>query len=113
MIFNNFRIPEQFLTKYSCRDDFKLKRKKEGVFCKKCKHKDLSWLNGKSQWECKSCKFRTGLKSGSMMENSNLPIRICYLAIFFMTFTKKMHLSKGVTTDTKVYSLYCTGFVML
>ena len=80
---------EQFPTESSCRDDFKLQREKEGVFCKKCNHTAHYWLKGKSQWECKSCKFRTGLKSGSMMENSNLPVRTWYLAMLFMTFTKK------------------------
>ena len=80
---------EQFPTESSCRDDLKLQREKEGVFCKKCNHSSHYWLKAKSQWECKSCKFRTGLKSGSMMENSNLPVRTWYLAMLFMTFTKK------------------------
>jgi transposase-like protein len=80
---------EQFPTESSCRDDFKLQREKEGVFCKKCNHTIHYWLKGKSQWQCKSCNFRTGLKSGSMMENSNLPVRTWYLAMLFMTFTKK------------------------
>ena len=43
--------------------------------------------------ECKSCKFRVVSKSESMMGISNLPVRTCYLAILFMTFTKK----KGVS----------------
>jgi len=80
---------EQFPTESSCRADFKLQREKEGVFCKKCKSSDHYWLKGKYQWECKSCKFRTGLRSGSMMESSNLPVRTWYLAMLFMTFTKK------------------------
>lgn len=80
---------KQFPTESSCRNDFKLQREKEGVFCKKCNDSSHYWLKSKSQWECKSCKFRTGLKSGSMMANSNLPVRTWYLAMLFMTFTKK------------------------
>ena len=80
---------EQFPTESNCRDDFKLQREKAGVFYKKCNGSAHYWLKGKSKWECKSCKFCTGLKSGSMMENSNLPVRTWYLAMLFMNFTKK------------------------
>jgi hypothetical protein len=73
----------------TCRKDFRKKREKEGVVCKKCKHKLHYWLGSKEQWECKRCHFRTTLRSGSMMENSNLPLRTWYLAIAFMSFTKK------------------------
>ena len=81
---------EQFPTESSCRTDFKLQREKEGVFCKQFRSSTHYWSKGKSQWECKSCKFRTGLESGSMMENSNLPVRTWYVAILFMSFKKKV-----------------------
>jgi ISXO2 transposase-like protein len=80
---------EVFPDESSCRVDFKEKREKEGVICKKCKDTGHYWLSGKEQWQCKTCGFRTTLRSGTMMENSNLPIRTWYLAMLFMTFTKK------------------------
>lgn len=86
---NILRFFEEFPDEQSCRDHFKLKREKEGVFCKKCGGSKQYWLSGKSQWQCASCGFRTSFRSGTMMENSNLPIRIWYLAIAFMTFSKK------------------------
>ncbi len=86
---NILEFVEVFPTESSCRADFRIKREKEGVVCKRCTSQEHYWLNNKEQWECKSCHFRTTLKSGSMMANSKLPVRTWYLAMLFMTFTKK------------------------
>jgi len=80
---------DKFPDELSCKQDFKEKRENQGIICKKCHHTRHYWLKQKWLWQCKSCGFRTTLKSGSMMENSNLPIRTWYLAMLFMTFTKK------------------------
>jgi len=86
---NILEFVEYFPTEESCRLDFRQKREKEGVICKRCKSKTHYWLKSKEQWQCKSCKFRTTLRSGSMMANSNLPVRTWYLAMLFMSFSKK------------------------
>jgi transposase-like protein len=86
---NILEFVNTFPTESSCRLDFKEKREREGVICKKCKGEEHYWLASKEQWECKCCHFRTTLRSGSMMENSKLPVRTWYLAMLFMTFTKK------------------------
>jgi transposase-like protein len=80
---------DKFPDEASCRKDFKEKRELEGIICKTCKSKEHYWLPSKEQWECKNCHFRTTLRSGSMMKNSNLPVRTWYLAMIFMTFSKK------------------------
>lgn len=80
---------EEYPTEVSCRSDFRMKREQEGIICKKCKSKDHYFLNSKEQWQCKKCRFRTTLRSGSRMENSNLPVRTWYLAMAFMSFSKK------------------------
>lgn len=79
----------EFPDEQSCRDHFKLRREKEGVICKKCGCTKHYWLKGISQWQCSSCNFRTTLRSGTMMQGSKLPFRKWYLAIAFMTLTKK------------------------
>ena len=66
---------EEFPDEQSCKSDFKNNREKEGVFCKKCGCSDHYWLQNKWQWECKGCKFRTTLRSGTLMEASKLPFR--------------------------------------
>ena len=83
------RFFEEFPDEQSCRSHFKDQREKEGVICKKCSYDEHYWLKGKEQWQCKKCRFRTTLRSGSRMENSNLPVRTWYLAMAFMSFSKK------------------------
>lgn len=86
---NILRFIEDFPDEQSCKSDFKTNREKEGVFCKKCGSANHYWLQNKWQWECKRCKFRTTLRSGTLMESSKLPFRKWYLAMAFMSFSKK------------------------
>jgi ISXO2-like transposase domain len=80
---------QEFPDTQSCEEHFKLQREKEGVICKQCKGSTHFWLKGKKQWQCRSCSFRTTLRSGTMMENSKLSFHKWYIAMAFMSFTKK------------------------
>lgn len=103
---------DMFPDEQSCRDDFKVKREKEGVICKKCQNVDHYWLLSKEQWECKRCYFRTTLRSGSVMESSKLPVRTWYLAMMFMTFTKKGISAKELQRQLK-YKRYNTIWALM
>ena len=83
------KFVEQFPDEKSCRDHMRKAREKEGIVCKRCRGKKHYWLKAKWAWQCAKCDFRTSLRSGTVMENSNLPIRTWYLAMAFMSFTKK------------------------
>lgn len=86
---NIIKFIESFPDEESCRFHFKEVRQKQGIVCKKCGCKKHYWLKAKWQWQCSDCRFRTGLRSGTMMENYKLPIRKWYLAMAFMSFSKK------------------------
>lgn len=73
----------------SCEIHFKNQREKEGIVCEKCGCKNHNWLPNKWQWQCKTCNFRTTVRSGTVMENSNLKVRLWYLAMLFMSYSKK------------------------
>lgn len=79
----------KFTDEIACKEHFRDVRIKQGVICKKCGCISHYWLGSKWQFECKDCHFRTTLRSGTMMENSNLPFKVWYMTIFFMTLTKK------------------------
>jgi hypothetical protein len=64
-------------------------REREGVICKRCHSKGHWWLKAKWQWQCSNCDFRTTLRSGTVMECAKLPVRKWYMAMAFMSFTKK------------------------
>jgi hypothetical protein len=84
---------KKIFTKYStetkAKKAFKQFRDRQGVVCKKCKGKEHYWKADKWQYECKQCKFRTTLRSGTVMESSKLPYRYWMTAIGLMSATKK------------------------
>ena len=86
---NIIKFIESFPDENSCREHFRQIREQEGIVCKKCGCKKHYWLKAKWQWQCSECRFRTTLRSGTMMENYKLPIRKWYLAMAFMSFSKK------------------------
>ena len=86
---NIFNFTAHFGTEEDCRKHFKEQRDKEGVCCKRCKGKEHYWLPSKWSYQCKSCSFRTSLRSGTVMENSNLPFLVWYKTMFLMSCTKK------------------------
>lgn len=86
---NILRFMEEFPTEDACKEHFKEQREKNGIRCKKCGCKRQYWLKAKWQWQCSKCDFRTTLRSGTVMQSSKLPIQKWYLAILFMSSTKK------------------------
>lgn len=86
---NILKFEQRFPDEESCILFFKAKREQEGVICKKCMNKEHYWLHSKNMFQCKNCEFRTSLKSGTVMENSNLTLRQWLLAMTFISATKQ------------------------
>ena len=63
---------------------FKAYRLQEGIVCKKCGSTQHYWLSPKKQFQCKQCRFRTTLQSGTVLEGSKLPISYFFIAIHLM-----------------------------
>jgi hypothetical protein len=80
---------EHFSDEQSCRNYFKQVRIKAGIICKKCDSTKHYWLENRGVFECSKCRFRTTLKSGTVMENSRLPFKTWFFIFFLMTNTKK------------------------
>ena len=61
----------------------------QGFVVKNCGSHEHYWLNSKQMYQCKSCSFRTSLRSGTIMEASKLPFRYWFVAIWLMGCSKK------------------------
>ena len=83
------RFMEDFPDEESCKLHFKEQREHEEIKCKCCGCTTHYWLEGKWQWQCRECDFRTTLKSGTIMEGSKVKFHTWYQAMAFMTFSKK------------------------
>lgn len=79
----------QFPDEQSCKEHFRKQRENEGIKCKHCGCTKHYWLKSKYQWQCSECNFRTTLRSGTIMEHAKLPFHKWYLAMAFMSLTKK------------------------
>ncbi|MFT6946144.1 MAG: hypothetical protein ACJARP_000555 [Vicingaceae bacterium] len=80
----------------SCKNKFKEYREEVGVVCAKCKGTSHYWKKDREQYECKSCKTRTTLKSGTVMHKSKLPYRYWFITMHLLTSTKKSFSAKEI-----------------
>jgi len=97
---NLSKLFKYFPDESTCKLIMKIIREGEGVICKKCDGEEYYWKNDKESFECKICGFRTSLRSGTIMENSNLPFRYWFFAIFLIETTDNdlpaLALQKGI-----------------
>ena len=80
---------EKFPDESSCIEGFKNKRLEMGIVCKKCQHTEHSFRKTDLKFQCKKCGSRLSLRSGTVMENSNLPFQYWMICIELMTLSKK------------------------
>jgi hypothetical protein len=93
---NIFTFTAHFDSEEACRNHFKEERDKIGVKCKRCGHTEHFWIKSRWSYECKACRSRTSLRSGTIMQGSNLSFLVWYKTIFLMTATKKGFSSKEI-----------------
>ena len=93
---NIFSFSAHFGTEESCRNHFKAERDKVGIVCSRCGQTEHYWIKSRWSYECKSCHHRTSLRSGTVMESSNLSFLVWYKTIFLLSATKKGFSSKEI-----------------
>lgn len=86
---NLIEFIERFPTEEICRAHYKEQRESQGIRCRKCGDEKHYWISVESRWRCKSCGGTQTLRSGTVMESSNLPVRDWYIAMHLLTSTKK------------------------
>ena len=92
---NIFSFGVEFSSEQDCRTHFKEERDKIGVVCK-CGNTTHYWIKSIWSYECKVCRSRISLRSGTIMQNSNLSFLVWYKTMFMMTATKKGFSSKEI-----------------
>lgn len=86
----------EFPDEQSCKNKFKEYRDQAGVVCAKCNGTQHYWKSDKEQYECKKCKTRTTLKSGTVLHKSKLPYRYWFITMHLLTSTKKSFSAKEI-----------------
>lgn len=93
---NLLNFTESFPSEESCKIKFKEYRDKQGVICSHCGGTEHYWKQDKWQYECKICKTRTTLRSGTIMHGSKLPFMYWFISIHLLTSTKKSFSAKEI-----------------
>ena len=93
---NIFSFTAHFDSEESCRNHFKAERDKIGINCRRCGHNKHYWIKSQWSYECKQCRSRTSLRSGTIMQSSNLPFLVWYKTMFLLSATKKGFSSKEI-----------------
>jgi hypothetical protein len=92
---NLFSFTANFGSEEACRLHFKVERDRLGVVCK-CGSQEHFWIKSRWSYECKKCRSRTSLRSGTIMQSSNLSFLVWYKTMFLLTATKKGFSSKEI-----------------
>jgi hypothetical protein len=87
---NILEFNKQFPDEQSCKDYLSQLRLSRGIICKECNSVTKHWyLKSVEKFKCSICGSRTTLKSGTLMEQSNLPLQVWFMTIHLMTSIKK------------------------
>ena len=78
-----------YATEQSCKAFFKLRKEKEGIQCTHCSSLVHYWIDKETRWKCKGCGKSMSLKTGTVMEHSNLGYKVWLWGIYLMSLTKK------------------------
>ncbi len=93
---NLFTFTAHFGDEQTCRLHFKEQRDQIGVLCHRCGHDQHYWIKSVWSYECKACRSRTSLRSGTIMQSSNLSFLVWYRTMFLMSTTKKGFSAKEI-----------------
>lgn len=86
---NFVKLVKKYSNEDACKKAFKVYREQQGIICCKCKSTDHYWQQSIEQYQCKECRFRTTLRSGTILESSKLPYHYWFIAIIMLAHSKK------------------------
>ena len=79
----------QYGTEESCKAFFKQRKEQAGITCVHCGSSAHYWIEKESRWKCKGCCKSMSLKTGTVMEHSNLGYKIWLWGLYLISVTKK------------------------
>jgi transposase-like protein len=83
----------EMLQKYStdekCREILTKLRWPEGVRCPRCKEDRVCWLDSRKQFECASCSYQFSVTTGTIFNDTHLPLEKWFAATYLLCEAKK------------------------
>jgi transposase-like protein len=82
-------LVQRFGSEEICRDYLLSIRWPEGVICPRCQSKSVSTISTRYQFDCNACRCRFSVTSGTIFDNTKLPLWKWFAATFLMVESKK------------------------
>ena len=97
-----FDMMEAFPDEQSCVDHLRSIRWKDGAFCPYCGSAKVYHFSDKRTHKCGECKQRFSIKVGTIFEDSKIPLRKWFMAVWLLTSHKKGIASTTLARDIEV-----------
>lgn len=88
--FRDFDIRTCFPDELACRTYLQTRLLTSSWCCPECNHPHGDWLARRARWECRNCRTQTGVRHGTVMAQSKLPLRIWFHAIDLVAHVRPM-----------------------
>jgi len=86
---NLVKLVEQFSNEEKAREHLTELRWPEGVRCPRCDAEKVSPIKDRPQYSCNACQYQFSVTSGTVFNDSHLPLWKWFLAVYIMTESKK------------------------
>jgi transposase-like protein len=85
-------LPElnlRFSTDEDCREILTRMRWPEGVDCPRCHNENVWWVDSRKQFTCSECSYQFSVTTGTIFNDSHLPLPIWFMAVLLLCEAKK------------------------
>jgi transposase-like protein len=86
---NLVKLIEEFSQEDKAREYLEALRWPEGITCPRCESKKATAIKNRPQYSCNDCEYQFSVKSGTIFNDSHLPLWKWFLATYLMTESKK------------------------
>jgi transposase-like protein len=86
---NLIDVVHRFHSEEVCRDYLRQIRWPNGVVCYRCGSDSVSEITTRSQFDCNACRNRFSVTSGTLFDNTKLPLWKWFAAVYLMVESKK------------------------
>ena len=97
-----FEMAQAFADEQICIDHLRAIRWKDGAFCPYCGGTRVYDFSDKRTHKCADCRQRFSIKVGTIFEDTKLPLRKWFMAIWLITSHKKGIASTALAKDLKI-----------
>jgi transposase-like protein len=84
----------------------------QGFACPRCGHRRSHWLAARRLEQCASCRYQASVTAGTVFHGTRVPLRIWFLALFFLGRHKQGISALQLQRDTGLGS-YRTAWLLL